>query len=335
MSNKQLLTSTAISQGGSFVVNAFRARGFNANALRTNDVLRKDQWEHFDAAVVETAKQRLVGVADLLSRGLTYDVPEPFGRTEIRWEKQSDMDGATRSMEGLTRGRNDRVEFSADVIPFYITHKDFKLSLRHLEASRKYGDPLDTVQVEQATRVVTEDLEDALFNGAAEVKLNGNSVTGYTTHPSRNTGNFESTGGAWTGSTKTGEQILADVLSMIAFAKVDRMYGPYGLYMPSTYYNVLQKDFKAGSDKSILTRLLEIPQLEFIKESDFIGSDSVVLIQLTRDVVDMAVGEEPTLVQWDSGGGFEINFKVLSIMVPRIKADYYGRSGIVHFTPSA
>ena len=34
--------------------------------------------------------------------------------------------------------------------------------------------------------------------------------------------------------------------------------------------------------------------------------------------------------EWQSAGGFEVHFKVLCIMLPRIKADYYGNTGILH-----
>lgn len=328
---KQLLNNTAMT---GFVLNRCMEAGFTANALRTNDLLRKDQWEHFDAVVVEIARKRLVGIGDLLQRDLRYPVPEALGRTEIRWEKSSDMDPADRSMEGISKGKNDRVDFATNVLPFFITHKDFHISLRHLRASEKYGDALDTTQAEVAARLVSESLEDTLFNGAPEIKLNGNAVAGYTTHANRNTGNFESTGGAWTGGSKTGELILADVISMVAAAHADRMFGPYVLYVPSAYWTVLQKDFKAGSDKSTLQRVKEVQGIEDVKVADVLPANNVVLVQMTRDVVDLADGEEITTVQWDSAGGFLVNFKVMAIQVPRIKADHSGRSGIVHFTPA-
>ena len=61
--------------------------GFNVNALRTNDTLRKDEWELFDETVVEVARERLVGVGDLIERNLRLDVANPLGTTPDRdWE---------------------------------------------------------------------------------------------------------------------------------------------------------------------------------------------------------------------------------------------------------
>ena len=53
---------------------------------------------------------------------------------------------------------------------------------------------------------------------------------------------------------------------------------------------------------------------------------------MTSDVVDMVVAQQPTTVQWETDGGFKLNFKVMAVMIPRIKADADGRSGIVHLS---
>jgi len=37
-----------------------------------------------------------------------------------------------------------------------------------------------------------------------------------------------------------------------------------------------------------------------------------------------------TTVQWDTQGGLQQNFKVMSIMVPQTRADQNGNTGIVH-----
>jgi len=320
-----------LNTGGGSVAARLMSSGFNASSLRTLDLLRKDEWEVFDEVLIEVARQRLVAAGDLISRGLTFNIPEALGRMVLTWEEMSGMEPAVRSMEGITRGRSDRQSFRSNSIPLYITHEDFWISLRTLMASRKLGEPLDTTQITEATIQVTESIEDAVFNGAG-LTVGGNTVEGYTTHGNRNTGNFEATGDAWDAAGKTGEQILDDVSSMIAAAHVDLMFGPYVMYVPTAYWVPLIKDFKANSDKTVLSRLLEIPTLESIKVADKLGADNVLLIQMTRNVVDLVVGEEPQNVQWETDGGFLINFKVLAIMLPRIKKDHEDRSGIVHFT---
>lgn len=325
------MVKNGTSQG--FVANQFMTHGFNAAALRTNDLLRKLEWESFDEVLVEIARDRLVVAGDLMSRGLTHNVPNAMGKMILSWEDSSIMEPAIRSMEGITPARSDRIEFDSNSIPLYITHHDFWISLRTLTASRTLGEALDTAQVTEATIQVTESIEDAVLNGAG-LTVGGFQAFGYTTHPNRNTGTYEATGGAWDSGTKTGAQILADVLSMISALHVDNMFGPYVLYIPALYWAPLMEDFKAESDKTIMSRLLEIPTLETIRVGDKIPVNASIMVQLTRNVVDMVVGEQVQNVQWDSHGGFLTNFKVLSIMVPRIKRTQSLQSGIVHFIPA-
>ena len=39
-------------------------------------------------------------------------------------------------------------------------------------------------------------------------------------------------------------------------------------------------------------------------------------------------------VQWESVGGMRLNFKVMAIQVPQLRADYYNNCGILHATTS-
>ena len=55
-------------------------------------------------------------------------------------------------------------------------------------------------------------------------------------------------------------------------------------------------------------------------------------MQLTSDVFEMINGMAPTMVEWDSHGGFQHNFKIFSIMIPRVRANGDGQSGIVHIS---
>src|SRR5688500_7844460 len=65
--------------------------GFNINVLRTNDTLRKDEWKLYDTALVTVARKRLIGVGDLLSRGLVMRINNALGITRIEWETVNEM----------------------------------------------------------------------------------------------------------------------------------------------------------------------------------------------------------------------------------------------------
>ena len=116
--------------------------------------------------------------------------------------------------------------------------------------------------------------------------------------------------------------IVADVLAMVTAAQVDRMFGPYILYVPANFWVKLQDDYKANSDKTILQRVREISGIEDVKPVDKLADSNVLLVQLTKSNVDMVIGMQPTTVQWETQGGMMMMFKVMSIMVPRIKLDH-------------
>jgi uncharacterized linocin/CFP29 family protein len=296
--------------------------------LRDAAPLQKDEWIQLDTVVLEEAQIRLKGVADLMAKGLTKPVANAMGTTLFQWEDVTDMDPALISMSGLARTPNDRPDFGLNSLPLPLIHKDFDLNLRHLEASRKRGDGLDTFQARVASRLVAEGLERILFQGGPQ--FGTSQIYGYTTHPNRNVLDYVPAGELWTNALHNGEDILADVIRMKAAAEAARMYGPYILYIPSNYSNVLDADFKAASDKTIRRRLEELDGIEAVTTCDQMPADEVVLVQMTEDVTCLLDGEGVQTVQWEILGGFLLQFKVFCIQIPLIRSDPQGRSGVVH-----
>ena len=313
-------------QGFGNVAQRLLANGFNIASLRTNDVLRKDEWLLYDKTVVEVARAALVGVGDLMGAGLTMGIPNAMGVTSVLHETMSDITDAEVSMTGLAAGERDRLAFTQVNVPLPIVHKDFYISLRNLESSRRFGMPLDTSTAGIAARRVADAIEDMLFNGVA-IKSGGGTVYGYTNYTARNTGSVTA---SWV--TTSGDNIIADTLDMIAAAQADNMYGPYMLYVPIAVLNNLLNDFKAASDKTILQRIEEIPLIRGVKSTTRLTGTNILLVQFTSDVIDMLDGIQPTTVMWESQGGMMLNFKVIAIMAPRVKSDFNGSCGVVHFS---
>jgi uncharacterized linocin/CFP29 family protein len=298
--------------------------------LRDNGVLLHEEWKYFDTAVQMEALIQLRGVAALEGAGCTINVPNAMGKTVYAYEKATDMDDATVSMDPVTRSENDRTEFDLAQMPLPVTHKDFYINIRTLMASRERGEPLDTTQIRIAGRKVSEKTEKMLFQGLTG-KFGGLSIYGLTTEPNRNLNSF-GTNGNWatTNVAKTGNNVLDDVLSMMSLAESVRYYGPFGLFVPRNSNVKLDNDFKANSDLTIRQRLLEIDGLSGIWGVDQLPSNNVVLVQMTPDVVAMVNGEGLQTVQWDVEGGMRINFKAFQIKVPLVRSDIQGRSGVVH-----
>jgi len=237
------------------------------------------------------------------------------------------MEDAHISMAGETRGENDRPEFDLNYLPLPIIHKPFQINIRNLNASREVGQSLDTTMAEQAARKVAEKIEEILFTGASAFTYGGGTIRGYTDHPNRNTVSLT---GNWDESAQSGEDILADVLSMKQAAIDDRHYGPFMLYVPTNYDATLDGDFKSNSDKTIRQRIREVDQIIDVKVADKLTDDNVILVQMTSDVVRMVEGLNVTTVEWQSEGGMIFHFKVMAIMIPQIRADQDDRSGLIH-----
>lgn len=326
--------SGRISDQGGSVAQKLLVHGMNPQALRTNATLMKDEWIQLDTAVVQVARERLTGIADLMSRGLTYNLTNAMGTLVVQHQTVSEFTAAEVTMDAISRTQKDRQTFELISTPVPIVHKDFSMSVRHLQASRTSGQPLDVTMAEEASRQVAETLEGMLFNGltTGDVLGFGSSTAqlfGYTNRTNRNTVTLSQN---WDASGKTGEEILADVLAMVTAANNDRMFGPYMLYVPSDSWVPLMDDFKANSDKTIFQRIKEIPSIIDIKPADKLTDDNIVLVQMTRSNVDLINGIQPMVVQWESEGGMMLNFKVLAVMVPRIKLDAGSRSGVVHLS---
>lgn len=301
--------------------------GFSVEALRTQDFLRKEAWTQFDNVVIDIARANLVGVQDLISRGLTYNVPNAMGVTRIEWQRMGDMGPAELNMAAVTEGRNDTLEFDLVSMPLPIIHKDFWINIRKLEASRNNGMPLDTTQAQICARKVSERIEAMLFQGDTTLGTN-NTIYGYMNAPNRLTGTSSAD---W--NIATGAQIIADVISMIDKAKAKEYHGPFVFYVHYSAMSHLGDDYKAESDRTILERIKAIPGVADIKESYYVpNSRTVIAVQMTADVVDIVDGIQPTVVQWESLGGMVQNFKVLAIMIPRMKSTYVNQSGIIVFT---
>lgn len=292
-----------------------------------NATLRYDEWRTIDRAVQRIAEQRLVGFDDLRRNGLVMPLANAMGTTVLTWDEMSDAMEATVSMDPVKRGKNDRVDFSSNHIPIPVIHADYQINERVLIESRNRGNGLDTIHAERAARRVSEKLEDMLFGSASILTYGGGTIYTYLTHPDINT---IAIGTAWT--SETAENIISDVLAMKQALINDRYYGPYMLYIPTAYETTLDEDYKttgAGMSQTVAQRIKQIEKIQGIQVVDRLPANTVLMVCMQSDVVDLIDGMPMQNVQWDSEGGFVHNYKVMTIQIPRIKSDYNGRSGIV------
>lgn len=314
-------------------ISSYREICINANPITTNATLRRDEWKQLDDVLIDVARERLGGVQDLIDKGLTYNLGNAMGTTVLEWHDVSDALSVELTMDGVTRGKNDQLVFQTNYLPIPILHVDYEINARHLEASRKLGNPLDTTLAERAARRILEREEEMLFTDTTYAwgtkdDRDRNKIYSYVNFPDRNTVTL---GTNWDASAKTPAGILNDVLNMKKSSMAAYHYGPWQLYIPTDYETVLDDDYDTTTPgKTIRERLISIAGIGGIKVIDTLADDTVLLVEMKKDTVRLINGFGLTNVEWSVEGGMLTKFKVMAIQVPQIRSDQNGKCGIVH-----
>ncbi len=291
--------------------------------------LRKDEWVRLDEEVIEAARERLVIVDDLISAGLTHDVGG-LGTMISEWETASEMTDAEISMDGETESNKDRQEFGLEGVPIPVVQKRFSIGERMLLASRQRGASLDVTQGTEAARAVARASEKLVFQGASVTANSAGrryGIPGLLNFSGRATLSISN----WALVGTTPEQILKELLQMVAKLETEeRRYGPFKVYIPGVYASRFREDFKANSDKTLMQRALEEETIDAIRISDALPAGNVVMIEMNKGVIDLAMASDLTTIQWQSGSGWTNNFQVFAAWAPRLKQDFDGHCGILH-----
>jgi len=275
----------------------------------------------------------------------------------------SDPGEAVVDFDGITEGRTDSPLYQLQGLPLPITHSDFWYSSRRLAVSRNTGTPLDTTMGEAAGRRVAEKIEKTTIGVTTGPTYGGNStqvggygrtsqVYGYINFPQRLVKtNLTTPTGSNAAST------VNDVLSMRDALYLNKFYGPFMLYHSNDWDKYMDNDYiLTGGNVATQTlreRLKMIEGIQDVRRLDFLfaaqlattsgpGTDvdatlkpfTLLMVQMTPDVARAVNGMDITTLQWETIGGMKLNFKVLCIQVPQLRADNYGNCGILHATTS-
>lgn len=293
-----------------------------------NALLRRYEWEQIDAAVLDVVRQPNVALNDFLRLGLTQSL-DGLGVTITSYDQLGDMEPAELNMNGEARAQQDRLDFTPQNIPVPLIFKDFQLSLRHLEASRRGGgNGIDTTQAQVATRRVQDRVDDLIFNGETK-KLGGNTIYGLTNKPERLQKTAGDCGGGDWGTSGNAYKTLNGA---IGFLQAMGYPGPFGAYVARTQYSEVNQLITSTAVSELSAIVSQIPGLSFVKPADKLTAGEMIVWQLSKDVADLAIGQDVTPVQWDQLGGFLVQFRIFTAVTIRVKHDANNNCGIVHVT---
>ena len=295
------------------------------NALRTNTLLMKDDWVMLDEWVVQVSSTILNGVSDLQNAGLAFD-NGGLGTMISQYHQRSALRAATITMDPRIEAERDRINYPLVTVPVPIIMCPFEFNIRELAAARQHGHALDRDHVDDATRSVSEGCESLLFLGNTTMVIQGNIIYGYTTHPQRNTGS----GASWA----TATNIYPNVLTMVSGIENDGYQeGPYRLYLHPTQFNQALA-LNANTSLPILRTIESLPGFGpgSVKKAGTLTAGQAVLVNMSRNVVDLSVGQQTIPVEWEEHGGMVAKFIVMACLVPRIKATADGKSGVFHMS---
>jgi uncharacterized linocin/CFP29 family protein len=305
------------------------ANGMNPAALRTNATLPMEVWKQFDTAVLKVARQRMPCVGDLISRGLTYPLSNALGKTVLAYQKMTDIADASLDMDALTENYRDRATFTWGYLPIPICHADFQISARDLAASRNGDMPLDTTMIELATRKVAEKIESVYINGSNTFNFGGGVIYGLHDFTPAATGSLSA---HWDHTAATGATILKDVVTMKAAINAKKHYGPFMLYVPTLFDPILDQPFNAYTGTTIREQIKKVDGIQGILAADSLPADHVALVEMDQSTVRIIEGMQPTPIEWDSKGGMNLNYKVMAILVPQLRADVDSNTGIAVYS---
>jgi uncharacterized linocin/CFP29 family protein len=274
---------------------------------RAQAPLREEEWKQLDEAVVRAAQPVLVG-----RRVLPVKQLAGVGVMTIDWDELSEMSAAHISMYGETPAE-DTIIYTRKSLNVPILHKDFRIHWRDLEASRRFGTPLDTANAESAALVVAQKEDRLILNGevSGELMLG---IEGLTTATGRQT---QASGGAWA----TSPNALTDVRAA-AKKLLDKYYPPpYDLIVqPSAFMDAHTLIANTGiSQVEKITELIQgnIYISSQLKASDG-GTDSAILIKSGAENADLCVAQDLKTFYMQTVD-MNHHFKVYEAVVPRIK----------------
>lgn len=292
-------------------------------------IFTPEEWKAIDTRLREIATSRQVGIAKLKELGLVYNLANPFASHVLEHTKTNDGHDAEVNMNFKVTNETDKQAVKTASIPIPVISWRWGFDIRDLQTSRVYNRPLDLKGATVGARKIGEKLESMMFGAKATI-LDDKKIDSII---SFNDSNKIATLHNWNAPGTTTADILDDIKAMKQLSTKDKHYGPWILFVSQTYEGRLDDDYGVDATTkayiSLLNRIKEVRGIKDVIVSDFLPADTVALVQMTNDTIELINGMELTTVQIMNAGG--LNFEMLSFVmqVPAVYSDYEGNCGIV------
>lgn len=336
---------------------------FNATALR------KEEWIELDRVVLRAARYRLRAWGDLSAASsfggfngmgkmiLEHETMSDPGEAIV------DMDAMTPGRTDAPLFQLEGLPLPITHSDFWFGARKLAISRNSgTPLDTSMGEAAGR-RVAETIEKTTIGNQVGITYGGASTQQGGygrtSSVYGYLNHPARllKTNMTAPTAGGWAPST-TLSQFLA-ARQQLYNAK---FYGPFMVYHSSDWDTYLDNDYyvsitsgAVAPTTTLRERLKEIDGIVDVRRLDMLFASApasttgpggenltgggggtngawpftLIFVQMTPDVARAVNGMDITTVQWESMGGMRLNFKVMCIQVPQLRADYYGNMGVL------
>jgi hypothetical protein len=304
--------------------------------MRAASPLPEDAQRVFDGAINRVGRQRMALVGALIDAGLVYALPNWYSILHLYTQMLDDTGEAYESMELDERFKTEYADLENLAIPIYATWGAVKFGHRLLAVANRNSYPIETSHVENETRKVNETITRQALYGikGKNALMDGFRAPGILSSPLHEVEFLDNE--AWTVSTHSGEDIIADIEEMRAAQIALNIYEPSLLVIPTSFDLKLGQDYKAQSDLTIRQRINELGYVSRIVVEDYMPANTVAMIPLNSSYIDVVLGQGPQRVDWqDSTHPYApVNHMVVSCEIVRVKQDANDRNGIIIGTPT-
>lgn len=295
---------------------------FDGNA----STLPKDVWGSWDRNFVEVQRDVLSVFNDLAS---TVPQNVPLGKIVHYFMMMSDSGDINISLDGRSKAKADQPVMTYEGTPVPIIDSELVYGWRQMLSAQTEGFTLDTDGIANKQRRVAEKLEDLAINGDSTISVGGATIYGLRTAPYRatNTHGFVLNGA-------TGANWLSVIKGVIAAIMAKNFRAPTTIYLNyDDWFYASTNDYVANYPKTILQRLMEIPNVKAIVPASKVPANEVLAIVKRSDVVKVLNGMPPsTRPKARQNPEDNYVFSVIAAAAVQYKHDAEGQAGYAQFT---